>query len=156
MFILIHFRIFLTHYSISICNSKTLSFNNYLSEKDSGRKWGEKSQRIEIIEKTFRFSRNAREVMKKNLHIDYGDTIFFGRFPSKHGVACLPRVPEMDYHCLGATLCRPNVKTQVYRGMWLTGGNTRKLGYNNWGLPDYTHLRAITCNFFPFIAIPLN
>ena len=42
----------------------------------------------EIIEKTFRFSRNARQVMekKKNLHIDYGDTIFFGRFPSESRV----------------------------------------------------------------------
>ena len=75
----------------------------------------------EIIEKTFRFSRNARQVMekKKNLHIDYGDTIFFER------VACLPRVPEMDYHCLGATLCRPNVKKHRFiGGMWLTGGNS--------------------------------
>lgn len=83
----------------------------------------------EIIEKTFRFSRNARQVMekkKKNLHIDYGDTIFFGRFPSeKQRVACLPRVPEMDYHCLGATLCRPNVKKHRFiDGMWLTGGNS--------------------------------
>lgn len=80
----------------------------------------------EIIEKTFRFSRNTRQVMEKKRKICISIMeIRFSSVDFLQRVACLPRVPEMDYHCLGATLCRPNVKKHRFiDGMWLTGGNS--------------------------------